>query len=98
MKLLRMRVAQVIEPELVVEPYSIDHQGLGIALLFPMSDRMPVPGRVRIGGMLAPVHEDLTVAVDIAFIKDEVVGGRLDQPPRVRRTARNPERQAEGLR
>ena len=61
-ELFRVWVAQIIEPELVVEAHRIHHQ----RVLVPRPDGVPVPGRVGIVGMLA-VHEDLPEAVDVPF-------------------------------
>src|SRR5262249_52153067 len=41
------------------------------------------PGWVRVVGMLAPIHKDLPVAVDVSFEQEEYMGGRLDNAPRV---------------
>ena len=71
-QLFGVRVAQIVEPELVVEPDRIHHQ----RVLVPGADGVPVPGGIRIVGMLA-VHEDLPEAVDVAFIQDEDVRGGL---------------------
>src|SRR5487761_740319 len=77
MKLLGMRMAFEIEPELVVESHCVDYQRVAV----PASDGVPVPGRVRIGGMLAPVHEDLPVAVDVALEQEKDVSRSLNDPP-----------------
>ena len=68
-----MRMALVIEPELIVEPDRIHHQRLAV----PMPDRMAVPRRNRILGMLAPIHENLPPAMDVSLVHDEVDPGRL---------------------
>src|SRR6266404_3690858 len=57
-KLLSMRMAAKIEPELVVKPYGIDHQRVAL----PVPDGVPVPGWVGILRVLAPIHENLPVA------------------------------------
>src|SRR5262249_41334387 len=56
---------------------------------FPVPDGMPVPRRVRILGMLAAVHEDLAIAVDVPFEQEEDVRGRRDDSPRIRGDARD---------
>ncbi len=48
--------------------------------------------------MLAPVHEDLPVGMNVALVEDEHVRRRLHDPPRIRRPPRHPRRQAIRLR
>src|SRR3954470_14777821 len=48
-KLLSMRVADEIEPELVVETNAIDNPGVAL----PFADGVSVPARIGIFGMLA---------------------------------------------
>src|ERR1700758_5361251 len=64
-QLLSVRMAAKIEPEFVVEPNRIHDQGIAV----PVRDRVPVPGGIRIGGMLS-AQEDLPVAVNIALEKE----------------------------
>src|SRR5262245_10178988 len=59
---------------------------------------MAIPGGVRIFRMLAAVHEDLTVAVDVAFEEKEevrclLVRRHLHDTPRIGRDTRDASRQ-----
>src|SRR5579872_4948634 len=54
-----------IEPELVVEAYGIDYQGVA----FPLSDGVAVPSRFGVWRMAAAIHKNLPVTVDVAFIQ-----------------------------
>ena len=90
---LRVRVASEIEPESVVESNGIDNQGIA----FPPANRVPVPGRIGVFGMLPTVEEDLAIAVDVAFEQEEHVHPGLENAPRVRSLARNAGRKALSL-
>ena len=61
-QLLGVRRALAIEPELVVEADRVDDERV---LAFPAADRMAEPRRIELRRMLAAVHEDLAVAVDV---------------------------------
>ncbi len=91
-ELFRMRVAQIIRPELIVKSDRIDHQRIFI----PVTDGVPVPGRVGIFGML-PVHKDLPEAMNVALKQHEINAGRLSDSPRIRSAARNAGGHAIGL-
>src|SRR5438552_4805563 len=88
-QLLAVRVAAEIEPELVIEPDGVDDERLTLVV----ADRVAVPGRIRIVGVLPAVDEDLPVAVNVAFEQDEDVRRRLQNAQRVRRLARHARRQ-----
>src|SRR4029450_12730592 len=70
-------MAAEIEPELVVEADGVDHQRVA----FPPTDRVTIPGVVRIFRVLAAVHEDLTEAMDVAFEAKVDVSGLLIRRP-----------------
>src|SRR6266516_650435 len=89
-QLLRVRVSAEIEPKFVVESDRIDYQRVA----FPVSDGVPVPGRIDILGMLAAVHEDLPVAMDVSFKQEEDVRWSLHDPPGVGGDTRHTRRQA----
>src|ERR1700677_4089644 len=55
---VRMRMGFLIEINPVVERHAIDDQRVAV----PMSDRVPIPGRVRIGGMTTGVEINLMEA------------------------------------
>ena len=96
---LGVRRAIVIEPELVVEADRVDHQ----RVLLERTDRVAEPGRVELGRVLAAIHEDLPVAVNVPFVEDEhvrrlLVRVVLDETERIRRPARHAHRHAEVVR
>src|SRR5262245_9620753 len=95
MELLGVRMASEIEPELVVEADGVDHQRVA----FPPTDRVTIPGGVRIFRVLAAVHEDLTEAMDVALEKEVevsclLVRRHLHDAPRVGRDTWDASRQA----
>ena len=63
MQFFAVRVADEIEPELVVESDRIHDQRVA----FEVPDRMAVPGWIEIVRMLVHIQKDLTVAVDVSF-------------------------------
>src|SRR6476660_10638745 len=85
-----MRVAHIVEPELIFEPDRVHHPSRSV----PAADRISVPSRFRILGMLAAVYEDLPPTMDVALEHDEVDPRGLRDPPGIRRSARNARRQA----
>src|SRR5215471_13167606 len=87
-------MTELIKPEAVVELDRVHHQRFA----FPEPDGMPIPSRAEVFGMRAAIHEDLAVTVDVSFIQDEIVRGRLNHAPGIGRTSRDTERQAIGLR
>src|SRR6266508_3393993 len=77
-----MRMAALIEPELVVESDRVDDERVA----FPPPDRMAEPRGIEVGGVLAPVQENLAKAVDVRFIQQVQVRRlpvwrRLHEPP-----------------
>src|SRR5262249_25101544 len=93
-KLLRMGISGKIEPELIVVTDGIHYKCVALVL----TDRMPVPSRIRIGGVFAAVHEDLPIAVDVPFVKEEYVSWGLHDSPGIGRHARNARWETVGLR
>ena len=93
MQFLGVRRPAEIEPELVVEADRVDDERVA----FPMANRVSIPRRIEISGMLASVHEDLTVAVDVALEQQERVRGRLQDSPRIRVAPRYAGRETVGL-
>src|SRR5579864_8737617 len=63
MQLFGVRVPREVEPELIVESDRVNDQTVSLVL----ADRFAIPSWIRIRGMLAPVHENLAVAVNIAL-------------------------------
>src|SRR5262245_1915779 len=67
LELLRVRMADEVEPEEVVEPDRLDDERVAL----PVADRVAVPRRLFVVGMPAAIHEDLPEAVDVAFEQEE---------------------------
>src|SRR4029077_2142427 len=54
-----------VEPEFIIEAHRVDDQRVSLIL----ADGFAIPRRIRIWRVLAPIHEDLPVAVYVAFEK-----------------------------
>src|SRR5260370_19199706 len=78
MQFLGMRMAGRVEPEFVIEPESVNHQGVSLIL----ADRFAKPGGIRVRGMFTPIHEDLAIAVDVRLEQEIDVLGSLNNAPR----------------
>src|SRR5688500_14428929 len=94
-QLRRVWMAGEVEPEKLVEPDRLDHERVAL----PMPDRVAVPRHFEVVGVLASVHEDLAIAVNVAFEQEEQMRGfaicrRLHQTPWIRRDTRHARRQA----
>src|SRR4029077_3662712 len=64
MQFLSVRMRGVVKPSLFIESYRVHHQRVSI----PLSDRIAEPRRVHVLRMATAVHEDLPVAVHVAFV------------------------------
>src|SRR6185312_15221247 len=93
-KLLGVWMPDEIEPEQIVVADGINDQ----RVFLPVPDGVSVPCGVGISGVLASIHENLPVAVDVALEKEVNVVGRLDDLPRIWRVTWYACRQAVGLR
>src|SRR5215470_6492966 len=54
----RVRMTDVVEPRLIVEPHRVHHQIISL----PVADRVSHPIRIRILGVPAPIEKDLPMA------------------------------------
>src|SRR5262249_29679646 len=83
--LIGVRVSCEIEPEPVVEANGVHDQRIALQ----PADRVAVPARIRVLGMLAAVQENLSIAVDVAFEQEEHMRLGLENAPWVRSLPRN---------
>src|SRR4030095_15816030 len=67
LELLRVRMADEVEPEEIVEPDRLDDERVAL----PVTDRVAVPRGLLVVGMLAAIHEDLPEAMDVALEQEE---------------------------
>src|SRR5262245_61337804 len=99
-KLLRVRGAAAVEPELVVVADGVDDERVA----FPTTDGVTVPGGQQIVWMLAAIHVDDAMRTRIAeFVQDVNLSHALwrqaeDHLPRVRIDARHAHRQTRDVR
>ncbi len=56
-----MGMAREVEPEFIIEPDRINHQGVTLVL----TDRFAIPGGIWVGGVFASVHENLPITMDV---------------------------------
>src|SRR5215468_6918658 len=75
MELLRVRMAHLIEPCLVVESDRVDHERVAV---FVVADRMPPPLRIGIVGVLLVQPDDAEKGTDLVQDVDGL--WRLDEP------------------
>src|SRR5262245_50328712 len=83
--LLGVRVPSEIEPEPVVEANGVHDQRIALQ----PADRVAVPARIWVVGMLTAVQENLSIAVDVAFEQEEDMRLRLEDAPWVRSLPRD---------
>ena len=67
MQLFRMRMADPIEPEFVVESYCVYDERISL----PCAPGIAKPRRIQVLGMAAAVHEDLPVGVHVSFNQED---------------------------
>src|SRR4029077_12862 len=89
-KLLGMRMADAIEPKLVVESHRVYDERVSI----PFAAGIAEPTGIEVLGMGAAVHEDLAVGMHVSFDQEDDQLGSLDNLERKRRLARNARGQA----
>src|SRR5207237_9570814 len=65
-QLLRVRIAPVVEPRLVVEADRVDDERVTL----PSADRVAPPRRIALIRMLPSVHAELPERVDVPFLPD----------------------------
>src|SRR5262245_55664429 len=61
-----MRQPGPVDPEVFAETFRVDNQ----SVLFPMSDGMPIGGRIEFLGMRPAIHKNNSKRVGTAYIED----------------------------
>src|ERR1700730_10930318 len=89
-KLLGMRMADAIEPKLVVESHRVYDERVSL----PFPPGIAEPTGIKVLGMRAAVHEDLAVGMHVSFDQEDDQLGSLDNLERKRRLARDARGQA----
>src|SRR5579859_588046 len=82
-KLLGMRMADAIEPKLVVESHRVYDERVSL----PFAPGIAEPTGIKVLGMRAAVHEDLAIGMHVSFDQEDDQLGSLDNLERKRRLA-----------
>src|SRR5579863_3233890 len=89
-KLLGVRMADAIEPKLVVESHRVYNERVSL----PFAPGIAEPTGIEVLGMGAAVHEDLAVGMHVSFDQEDDQLGSLDNLERKWRLARDARGQA----
>src|ERR1700680_1835463 len=89
-KLLGMRMADAIEPKLVVESHRVYDERVSL----PFAPGITEPTGIKVLGMNTAIHEDLAVGMYVSFDQEDDQLGGLDNLERKRRLARDARGQA----
>src|SRR5580698_6524811 len=83
-----------VEPDLIVHPNGVYHQRVSV----PAADGIAPPGVDYVFVMRTAIQENLAIAVDVAFVKNDEQLVGLHNLPRVGIDARGSHGQAESFR